>query len=57
MPEITTARVGKTPVASRGSPTRFAWLSIAADLLTIGLLSDAIESFVNLVGGILALAV
>jgi cation diffusion facilitator family transporter len=49
--------------------TRFAWLSIAAALATIalktvawritgsvGLLSDAIESVVNLVGGIMALA-
>ncbi|MDD5139611.1 MAG: cation diffusion facilitator family transporter [Verrucomicrobiales bacterium] len=49
--------------------TRFAWLSIAAALATIvlkavawritgsvGLLSDAIESFVNLIGGIMALA-
>jgi cation diffusion facilitator family transporter len=49
--------------------TRFAWLSIGAALLTIGLktaaylitgsvglLSDAVESVVNLVGGIMALA-
>ena len=49
--------------------TRFAWLSIAAAVVTIalklvayrltgsvGLLSDAIESVVNLVGGIMALA-
>ncbi len=49
--------------------TRFAWLSIAAALATIamkaiayavtgsvGLLSDALESFVNLVGAVLALA-
>ncbi|MEK7707443.1 MAG: cation diffusion facilitator family transporter [Verrucomicrobiota bacterium] len=49
--------------------TRFAWLSIAAALVTIalktaayfitgsvGLLSDAVESLVNLVGGIMALA-
>lgn len=54
---------------SRASLTRFAWLSIAAALLTIGLkaaayfitgsvglLSDAVESLVNLVGGIMALA-
>jgi cation diffusion facilitator family transporter len=53
----------------RSSLTRFAWLSIAAAVVTIGLklvaylltgsvglLSDAIESFVNLVGGIMALA-
>jgi len=52
----------------RSSLTRFAWLSIAAALLTIalktaayfitgsvGLLSDAVESLVNLVGGIMAL--
>jgi len=50
------------------SLTRFAWISIAASLLTIvlktvayeltgsvGLLSDAIESLVNLAGGIMAL--
>lgn len=49
--------------------TRFAWLSIAAALVTIvlktaawritgsvGLLSDAIESVVNLIGGFMALA-
>jgi cation diffusion facilitator family transporter len=53
---------------NRSSLTRFAWLSIAAALVTIalktvawritgsvGLLSDAVESLVNLVGGILAL--
>jgi cation diffusion facilitator family transporter len=51
------------------SLTRFAWLSIVAALLTIvlkavaylltgsvGLLSDALESFVNLVGAVMALA-
>ena len=51
------------------SLTRFAWISIAAALVTIvlkttaysltgsvGLLSDALESLVNLVGGIMALA-
>jgi cation diffusion facilitator family transporter len=51
------------------SLTRFAWLSIAASLLTmalktiawwitgsVGLLSDAVESVVNLVGGLMALA-
>lgn len=51
-----------------GSLTRFAWISIAAALVTIGLkivawqltgsvglLSDAMESFVNLVGGVMAL--
>jgi cation diffusion facilitator family transporter len=54
---------------NRASLTRFAWLSIAAALLTIllkaiaylltgsvGLLSDALESFVNLAGAIMALA-
>jgi len=54
---------------NRPSLTRFAWLSIAAALVTIalktaayfitgsvGLLSDAIESVVNLVGGVMALA-
>ncbi len=53
----------------RSSLTRFAWLSIVAALLTIGmktvaylltgsvgLFSDAIESLVNLVGGVMALA-
>ena len=51
------------------SLTRFAWLSIGAALLTIGLktgayfitgsvglFSDAVESLVNLIGGIMALA-
>jgi len=51
------------------SLTRFAWLSIAAAILTmglklvawritgsIGLFSDAMESFVNLIGGLMALA-
>jgi len=54
---------------NRSSLTGFAWLSIGAAVLTIGLktgaylitgsvglLSDAIESIVNLVGGIMALA-
>src|SRR5688572_32431398 len=53
---------------NRASLTRFAWLSIAAALTTItlktsaylltdsiGLLSDAIESLVNLAGAIMAL--
>ncbi|MHB1133570.1 MAG: cation diffusion facilitator family transporter [Chloroflexota bacterium] len=58
-------------VDSAGHPslTRFAWLSIVAAILTIalkaaaylftgsvGLLSDALESFVNLVGALMALA-
>ncbi len=55
--------------SSRASLTRFAWLSLAAALLTIGLksvaylltgsvglLSDALESGVNLVGALMALA-
>ena len=54
---------------NRSSLTRFAWLSIAAALVTIvlktiawritgsvGLFSEAIESLVNLIGGIMALA-
>ena len=54
---------------NRGSLTRFAWLSIAAALLTmglkaaayrvtgsVGLLSDALESLVNLAGALMALA-
>ncbi len=58
-----------TPAINRASLTRFAWLSIAAAVLTIllkaaaywltgsvGLLSDALESFVNLAGAIMALA-
>jgi cation diffusion facilitator family transporter len=53
---------------SRAALTRFAWISIAAAILTmglktaayyvtgsVGLLSDAIESLVNLAGGIMAL--
>ncbi|MBE0540826.1 MAG: cation transporter [Verrucomicrobia bacterium] len=57
------------PAVNRSSLTRFAWLSIAAALVTIalktaawwitgsvGLLSDAVESLVNLAGGIMALA-
>jgi cation diffusion facilitator family transporter len=58
-----------TSDTDRTSLTRFAWLSICAAVVTIGLklvawrltgsvglLSDAIESLVNLVGGIMALA-
>ncbi len=69
VPDTPKATVAEVPAASRRSLTRFAWLSIAAALLTIGLktaaylltssvglLSDAIESFVNLVGAIMALA-
>ena len=59
----------KTDTPHRSSLTRYAWLSIAAAILTIalkaiaylltgsvGLLSDAMESFVNLVGALMALA-
>ena len=55
-------------IFDRSFLTRFAWLSIAAAVLTIalktgaylltgsvGLLSDALESIVNLVGAIMAL--
>lgn len=57
-----------TTAVDRKKLTRFAWLSIAVALLTIGLkttaylltgsvglLSDALESIVNLVGAVLAL--
>lgn len=57
------------PDVQRSSLTRFAWLSIGAAIATIalksaayfitgsvGLLSDAVESLVNLIGGIMALA-
>ncbi|MFN8090950.1 MAG: cation diffusion facilitator family transporter [Vicinamibacteria bacterium] len=69
----TTAGAGEGAAATTGEDraplTRFAWLSIAAALVTmglkvvaylltgsVGLLSDAIESIVNLVGGVMALA-
>jgi len=55
--------------SGNGSLTRFAWLSIAAAIVTmglktvaylltgsVGLLSDAMESLVNLVGALMALA-
>ncbi len=58
-----------TPHINAPVLTRFAWISIAAAVVTIvlktaayyltgsvGLLSDALESLVNLVGGIMALA-
>jgi cation diffusion facilitator family transporter len=58
-----------TETTNRSSLTRFAWLSIAAAILTIalktiayfltgsvGLLSDAMESGVNLIGALMALA-
>ncbi|KAB2638290.1 MAG: cation transporter [Verrucomicrobia bacterium] len=57
------------PNTNRANLTRFAWISIAAALVTIGLksaafyltgsvglLSDALESLVNLMGGMMALA-
>lgn len=57
------------PTANSSSLARFAWLSITAAILTIllkaiaylltgsvGLLSDVLESFVNLVGALMALA-
>jgi cation diffusion facilitator family transporter len=57
-----------TPAANDGSLTRFAWLSVSAALATIalktvawlltgsvGMLSDALESVVNLVAALLAL--
>src|SRR5579862_2400640 len=56
-------------VSDRASLTRFAWLAVAAAVLTIalksgaylitgsvGLLSDAIESLVNLAGALMAMA-
>lgn len=61
--------VSNSPELQRSALTRFAWLSIAAAVLTIvlktaawfitgsvGLLSDAVESLVNLIGGFMALA-
>lgn len=58
----------KNSVIERSSLTKFAWLSIAAAILTIGmkavayvltgsvgLLSDAVESIVNLMGAVMAL--
>lgn len=63
------AVVSNSAVVQRASLTSFAWLSIGAALVTIGLktgaylitgsvglLSDAVESLVNLVGGVMALA-
>ena len=68
--EALSLRLFKARLDMKGtSLTRFAWLSIAAAVLTIGLkttawritgsvglLSDAMESVVNLVGGMMALA-
>ena len=59
----------QTDNLSRASLTRYAWISIAAAVFTIGLkavaylltgsvglLSDALESVVNLIGALMALA-
>ena len=61
--------MNQTVSTTRKSLARFAWLSIAAAILTIslktiayfltdsvGLLSDAIESCINLAGAVMALA-
>jgi cation diffusion facilitator family transporter len=61
--------MNESPPADRSFLTRFAWLSIGAAVLTIalktiayfltgsvGLLSDALESLVNLAGALMALA-
>lgn len=66
VPAVAPAAAG---TVDRASLARFAWLSIAAALATmalktvaflltgsVGLLSDAVESTVNLVGGVMALA-
>jgi cation diffusion facilitator family transporter len=69
MHPMTSEQTGqKDLMKERGSLTRFAWLSIAAAIATIslktiayfltgsvGLLSDAIESLVNLAGAVMAL--
>jgi len=60
---------GGTMTATQGALARFAWLSIAAAIVTmalkttaylltgsVGLLSDAMESLVNLAGALMALA-
>jgi cation diffusion facilitator family transporter len=69
MPASASVTKCSSPDRDRSSLTRFAWLSIAAAIVTIGLktvaylltgsvglLSDAVESLVNLIGGIMALA-
>src|SRR3954463_15686371 len=69
MKQIAFPRVGEEPEGAPVGLTRYAWLSIAAALVTIalkagaylltgsvGLLSDAAESIVNLVGAVMALA-
>ncbi len=67
-PDKSTSSATRIGIVNRSSLTRFAWLSIAAAIITIvmkaaaywftgsvGLLSDALESTVNLVGAIVAL--
>ncbi len=62
-------RLASIPPMDRSFLTKFAWLSIAAAVATItlktvaylitgsvGLLSDAVESLVNLMGALMALA-
>lgn len=66
---MTTTAPAPSPNRPRASLVRFAWISIVASLITIGLkagaylltnsvglLSDALESVVNLMAGIIALA-
>jgi cation diffusion facilitator family transporter len=66
---LTLVQLMTTNTPTHSSVTRFAWLSIAAALVTIalkvvayrltgsvGLLSDALESCINLVGAVVALA-
>jgi cation diffusion facilitator family transporter len=68
-PPVTSARRARGEATSRGDATRFAWLSIAAAVVTIamktgawwltgsvGLLSDALESLVNLAAAVMTLA-
>src|SRR6476646_7284764 len=68
MKSIAFPQVGEEPPGAPVALTRFAWLSIAAALVTIalkvsayqltgsvGLLSDAAESLVNLVAAVVAL--
>jgi cation diffusion facilitator family transporter len=63
------SKTASSESGNRASLTRFAWISIAASIITIalkssaylltnsvGFLSDAVESLVNLVAGIMALA-
>jgi cation diffusion facilitator family transporter len=65
---MSSSQVQSSPVNNRSSLTKFAWLSIGAAVATIilktvayrltgsvGLLSDAVESLVNLAGALMAL--